>query len=580
MNDFENINTSKPLQRFWGLVALQKEELISIYFFSVLSGIINLSLPLGVQTIINQLFGGVISTSLIVLVFIVVLGVVLSGWLTMLQMRVKESIQRKIFTRFSLQFAQKIPRLDLMSVEDYHLPELVNRFFDTSSLQKGLGKVLLEFPTASIQILFGSILLAFYHPVFIIIGITLMGLMFIILRATYERGMRTSLMESNCKYEVGGWLEEIARTIQTLKFMGMNEFPARKADELVCNYLDARQAHFELIQRQYWAFIVYKVIITASLLIVGSILVIDQDINIGQFIASEIVIIMLLNSTEKIIGSLDVVYDMLTSLEKVHKVLDHPQEQENGLDIFDISKANGISIQLENLSYQYKDSNHPVLSNLNFEIKGGENVCISGTQGSGKTTLLQLFTGAYLNFDGKLLFNGYPLANYNLQKLRLEVGVYLNNTELFSGTLYDNLTLGDNTLTIPFILETAEKTGLLPYIQSLHDGLESKINSQGKKLTHNTINKILLTRSLLTKPRLLLMEDCWSGLERVEQDFLVKNLTSKDNNYTLIAISNDENFAKRCDKILLLDEGKIVAFGDYPTVSATQEYETIFKHVI
>jgi ABC-type transport system involved in cytochrome bd biosynthesis fused ATPase/permease subunit len=76
------------------------------------------------------------------------------------------------------------------------------------------------------------------------------------------------------------------------------------------------------------------------------------------------------------------------------------------------------------------------------------------------------------------------------------------------------------------------------------------------------------------------MEDCWSGLERVEQDFLVKNLTSKDNNYTLIAISNDENFAKRCDKILLLDEGKIVAFGDYPTVSATQEYETIFKHVI
>jgi ABC-type bacteriocin/lantibiotic exporter with double-glycine peptidase domain len=225
-----------------------------------------------------------------------------------------------------------------MSVEDYHLPELVNRFFDTSSLQKGLGKVLLEFPTASIQILFGSILLAFYHPVFIIIGITLMGLMFIILRATYERGMRTSLMESNCKYEVGGWLEEIARTIQTLKFMGMNEFPARKADELVCNYLDARQAHFELIQRQYWAFIVYKVIITASLLIVGSILVIDQDINIGQFIASEIVIIMLLNSTEKIIGSLDVVYDMLTSLEKVHKVLDHPQEQENGLNKYTIRK--------------------------------------------------------------------------------------------------------------------------------------------------------------------------------------------------------------------------------------------------
>ena len=76
------------------------------------------------------------------------------------------------------------------------------------------------------------------------------------------------------------------------------------------------------------------------------------------------------------------------------------------------------------------------------------------------------------------------------------------------------------------------------------------------------------------------MEDCWSGLERVEQEFLVNNLTSKENSYTLVAVSNDENFAKRCDKILLLDEGKIVAFGDYASVSATNEYEKIFKHVV
>jgi ATP-binding cassette, subfamily B, bacterial len=572
------INVKKPLRRFWKLLALERKEIISIYFFATLNGIINLSLPLGIQSIINQLFGGILSTTLIILILVVVLGVVLSGWLSILQMKVNESIQRKTFTRFSLQIAYKTPRLDLMGVDDYHLPELINRFFDTSDLQKGLSKVLLDFPSASIQILFSTILLSFYHPVFILLGVTLVGLMYIILSITYKNGMTTSLIESNYKYEVGGWLQEVARTIKTLKFMGMNDFPVRKTDELVSNYLDARKEHFKLIKNQYWAFVFFKVIITSALLIVGAVLVIDQEINIGQFIASEIVIILLLNSTEKIIASMDVVYDMLTSLEKVNKILDKPEEQENGLDILEVDDAAGISIEVENLSYGFNAK--PVLKNLSFEIKGGEKVCIFGTKGSGKSTLLGLFTGGYLNYEGNLLFNGYPLGNYNLQKLRLEIGVYLDNSELFSGTLYDNLTLGDTSIPIPFILETANQTGLLPFIQSLHDGLETKINSHGKKLANNTINKILLTRSLLTKPRLLLLADCWNGLEKIEQENIVNNLTSKHAPFTLVVVSNDENFARKCDKIILLDDGKLIAFGDFETVSKMKEYKKIFKHII
>jgi ATP-binding cassette subfamily B protein len=159
--------------------------------------------------------------------------------------------------------------------------------------------------------------------------------------------------ESNFKYEVGYWLEEVARTIKTLKFMGMNDFPARKADKLVSGYLDARTEHFKVLKIQFWAFVLFKVLITAALLIVGSVLVIEQEINIGQFIASEIVIIMLLNSVEKIIGSLDVVYDMLTSLEKVSKILDKPIERENGMNILDISQSPGIGIKLENLTYRF-----------------------------------------------------------------------------------------------------------------------------------------------------------------------------------------------------------------------------------
>jgi ATP-binding cassette subfamily B protein len=566
-----------PVKRFLELVSLERKEIISIYFYAIVSGIIYLSLPLGIQSIINLLFGGLISTSVVVLIFVVVCGVALNGWLQIMQMRVNERIQRRIFTRYSLEFAHKIPRLDLVAVDDYYLPELVNRFFDTASLQKGLSKVLLDFPSASIQIIFGLALLSLYSPIFILFGILLVAMVMLILRFTYPRGMSTSLEESNYKYEVGYWLEEVARTIKTIKFMGMINFPAKKTDQLVSGYLDARSEHFKILQIQYWAFVLFKIIITTALLVVGCFLVINQQINIGQFIASEIVIITLLNSVEKIIGSLDVVYDMLTSLEKVSKVLDKPEERADGIHLDETGNNGGIHIKAEKLGYRFPNQEKYVLKDLTFEVKPGEKVCVFGTEGSGKSTLLRLFTGAYPAFEGNLLFNDIPLGNFNLNVLRNEIGVYLASVDLFSGSLYDNLTLGDEKISTRLILETATDTGLMPFIQSLKEGLATTIDSIGKKLPRNTVNKILLTRALLTEPKLLLLEDCWSGLEKHEQEKMISYLTDKQRTFSLISVTNDPIFASQCDKVILLDKGQVVAYGTFDEVSTMSCYENMFK---
>jgi ATP-binding cassette subfamily B protein len=571
-------DNKEPLKRFWKLVNLEKGEIFTIYFYAVLSGLIYLSLPLGVQAIINLLFGGLVSTSMVVLVFVVVFGVFANGWLQIKQMKVNERIQRRIFTRYSLQFAYKIPRLDLMAVDDYYLPELVNRFFDTASLQKGFSKMLIEFPSATVQIFFGLLLLSFYNSAFIFFGIGLIALIVLIFRLTYKRGISTSLEESNYKYEVGNWLEEVARTIKTFKFMGVTEYPSKRADSMVSNYLDAREEHFEILKIQYWSFVFFKVIITAALLIIGSFLVIEQQINIGQFIAAEIVIITLLNSVEKLISSLDVVYDMLTSLEKVSKLLEKPEERQGTLDIAESIEKHGIKIEAHNLTYRFSGHKKKVLSDLNFEIQAGEKVCIFGTQGSGKTTLLKVLTGAFPNYEGKLLFNNYPLGDYDLIALRQQIGVYLASPDLFSGTLRENLTLGNDSITTDNILQIAGEVGLLNYIQSLGDGLHSSIDTIGKNLPRNTITKILLARALLTQPRLLLIEDCWSSLEIQEQEHIIEYLTLNQP-FTLISVTNDEAFAQKCDRIILLSEGKIVSQGSFEQVRQTVEYKRVFKRL-
>ena len=237
-----------------------------------------------------------------------------------LQMRVTERIQVRVFTLMSLAYADRLPKLQEEAINDYHLPEMVNRFFDTSAIQKGISKILLEIPVATIQILFGLILLSLYSPIFIIFGFILITLLYIVIKLTAPSGMSSSFRESDFKYKVGFWIEEIARNLRTFKLRGKTDLALTKTNEYLDGYLEARNKHFRVLQVQFWAFTIFKTAVTAILLITGCWLFFENKINIGQFIATEIVIIMTLSSVEKIITSIDGIYDLLTSPMFLHKI--------------------------------------------------------------------------------------------------------------------------------------------------------------------------------------------------------------------------------------------------------------------
>ena len=219
-----------PTKRLWSLVQEKRSDITAIYFFALLSGLIQLSLPLGIQAIIGFVLGGTLSSSLVVLITILIVAVCLTGVLRINQMRVIERVQQRLFVKYSFAFADRIPRLDLKRVDGFYLPELVNRFFDTMILQKGFSKLLLDVPAAAIQILLGLIVLSFYHPFFILFGILLLLLLWLILHVTSSKGLNTSLQESAHKYGVAGWLEEMARMVTSFKFSD-SDLHLKKADE-------------------------------------------------------------------------------------------------------------------------------------------------------------------------------------------------------------------------------------------------------------------------------------------------------------------------------------------------------------
>ena len=187
------MNPLNPLQRLRRLLEVDKKEIYQVYIYAFFNGVVNLSLPLGIQAIINLIQGGEISSAWMVMVLFVIGGVALTGIFQLMQLRIVENIAQKIFSRASFEFAYRIPRLKYESLYEYYAPELVNRFFDTMTLQKGLPKILIDFSLSFFQILVGLILLSFYHPFFIIFGIALIALVYTILVFTGPRGLSPAL---------------------------------------------------------------------------------------------------------------------------------------------------------------------------------------------------------------------------------------------------------------------------------------------------------------------------------------------------------------------------------------------------
>lgn len=540
------------------MLSLDRKEIFLVYAYAIFSGLINLSLPLGVQAIIGFVNSARFSTSLYLLIAIVVVGVAAAGIIQVLQLTMTEILQRRIFVRSAFEFAYRIPRFKMEAVSNFYAPELMNRFFDTLTVQKGLSKILIDFSSSSLQIIFGLVLLSFYHPFFVFFGIILITMIVLIMWFTGPKGLKTSLYESKYKYEVAHWLEEMARVMGTFKLAGETDLPMKKTNVHVEHYLKYRKQHFTVLITQFANIVGFKTIITGGLLILGSVLVVRQEINLGQFVASEIIILLVMNSAEKLIVTLETVYDVLTGIEKLGQVTDVPLEDTTGRNLAEIVGEKGLSVELSNLSYTHPNSDDQVLRNISFKIEEGERVAIVGVNQSGKSTLLSIISGLLHNYSGSVLFNGIPLRDIDVTSLRSVIGDNLGEQDLFNGTLEENISVGKEDISLDDMLWAIEMVGLNEFFKKLPKGLSTVINPEGQGLSSSIKQKIILARTFAEHPKMVVMDNVMNGLDQTDKKRIYDLITARTNKWTLIVVSDDEDMLKQCDKIIYLDNGEIV----------------------
>jgi len=317
-----------PWQRLIGMLYVERTTINYIFVYAILIGLIGLTLPLGTTAVFNFLSNGALYSSTYILIGIVLLGVAVGGFLLIGQLTLVEMIEQKIFAKATLEFAYRFPRIKKKEFDGENPVELVNRFFDVITIQKGLTKLLVDVVASSVQIFFAAILLSFYHPVFMTFGIFTLLVIVLMLSLFYKIGVKTSIQESEHKYEVVAYLEQVAASLDDYRYhSGKLTDVILRTDQITAKYLKARNDHFKILRKFFASSVALRTILMGGLLLLGSYYVVERQMTLGQFVAAEVIIVQISYAVEKFMTSLNTIFDMVTGSEKLAAVTDLELEE-------------------------------------------------------------------------------------------------------------------------------------------------------------------------------------------------------------------------------------------------------------
>lgn len=243
-----------------------------------------------------------------------------------------------------------------------------------------------------------------------------------------------------------------------------------------------------------------------------------------------------------------------------------------------LADKTGGTVSFKNVSFSYPETKgRPVISELTLDIKSGESVAILGATGSGKSSLVNLIPRFYDCTAGEVLVDGVNVKDCKLDELRKKVGIVLQKSELFSGTVEDNIKWGDKNATHEEVISAAQAAQADEFIQRIPAGYEGIIAEKGASLSGGQKQRLSISRAVLKKPEILILDDSTSALDLGTEAKLRAEIDRKMNGTTLIIIAQRIQSVKSCDRIAVLDHGKLCACDTHENLLKTCEvYQDIY----
>ena len=517
-----------PLRRLLAILRPEANDIWIVTVFSAVVSLLALATPVTVEALVNTVaFGRLMQP-------VVVLSLVLFGFLgfaaaiRVLQSYVAEIIQRRLFVRVVADLSQRLPRVRQDAYEGCHGPELLNRFFDVMTVQKSAALLVLDGIAIVLQTIVGMAVLAFYHPILFGFDVFLLASLAFAVIVLGRGGVATSIEESKAKYAVAAWLEQLALCPLTFTNAGGAERAIEQADQLAIDYIHARQRHFGVLMRQIAFTLALQAVAGSVLLGLGGWLVIQGQLTLGQLVAAELIVALIVGSFTKLGKHLEAYYDLLAAVDKLGHLFDLPVERQQGESLQ--PSSTGLPIRFGAQS-----------------IASGELVAVVGPPGSGKSHLLAALFGSVGRHDSLPQVNGADVSTLNVSALRSQVAL-VRNCEIVAGTVADNVQMSRSEVTRAAVRVCLEELGLYDDLRRLPDGLNTMVQPGGTPLTETQARCIVLARALVGQPRLLLIDGLLDGLPDHVLPDVMDALERRKSATTVVIATGRNDVARFCSR--------------------------------
>lgn len=545
-----------PWQRLRLVMRQERHDIVVAVIYAIGVGLLTLATPIAVQALVNTVAFGTLLQPLFVLTVLLLLGLAFAGVLRALQAWVVEVLQRRMFLRLVNDLSHRLPRVELSAFDRAHGPELVNRFFDLFTIQKATSTLLIGGLEIVLTAAVGMLVLAFYHPLLLAFDVVLLFAVAAILFGLGRGATATAVDESKAKYEVASWLEEVARHPEAFKLAGGPMLARQRADELAETYLNNRKRHFRVVFRQLGGALALQAVASAAILGIGGWLVIERQLTLGQLVAAELIVTMVVASFAKIGKHLETAYDLLAALDKVGQLVDLPLEAAPPTVRLPDSAPAGASLSVDGVAFGFS-AGAPLFEDAALELEPGDRAVLTGTSGSGRSALVDVILGLREPLRGRVEIDGYELADLDRHQLR-ERAALVRGAEVVVGTIADNVAFGRRSVDAARIRDALRDVDLLDEIARLPDGLSTRIMPDGAPLSRGQAARLVLARAIAGRPSLLVIDGALDGLDRGTRATVLDTIFSPDASWTVLVISDDPDVRSRCRRTLTLSEGTII----------------------
>lgn len=552
-----------PLDRVMALMKPETSDIWTVTVFALITGLLALATPLAVESLVNTVAFGRLLQPVVILALMLLAFLSFSAALLGLQTYVVEIIQRRIFARVAADLSYRLPRLVPSSLEGQSGRELVNRFFDVITVQKASSALMLDGISLVLNTLIGMTVLAFYHPWLLGFDIVLLALILFVIFVLGRGAVNTSIKESKAKYTVAAWLEDLVGCPTAFRYRGAAEFALDQADHYTYEYLNARKKHFRIVMRQIVFALGLQAAASTTLLGLGGWLVIAGQLTLGELVAAELIVTVIVGSFAKMGKHLQSYYDLLASVDKLGVLFDLPMERQDGL--LQLSQTEPAEVSVKGVGFA---NFHGVTTDhqIDLYVESGGRLMLTGPSGSGKSRLLDLLFGLTSPAKGHVSINEIDPRDMRPDALRKHVAL-VRNIEIFNGTLEENIHLERPYVSTSDVREALEWVGLYEQILQLPQGLQTHLVDNGYPLTEIQARKLMLARAIVGRPRLLLIDGLLDALSDDEAERLTCMLADPARLWTLIMVTGRRNLVELGTSTYTLQDSEAILSGGPADVS-------------